>query len=163
MDEDNDDFEIGQQQQKSKGAARVTLDIKQEPGESLRDYKRRIRSRTSELLMQHKKDNSKRLQKRKGYMQVKAKEKKLKPSGPDLDSDDELRDDVRFGDVAERPPAFKFTPKKIGGNKLNQKKTDTFKTKQDASKADEMEKLRKEAQEAYKRMKANKQQAKFQR
>ena len=163
-DGEDEDINLGEQHVTKAKPSTINLGIKQEPGESLRDYKRRIRSRTSEMLIQHKKDSNQRYQKRKGYMKTKAKDKKARPSGPDSDSDDDLRadrgkrrrDEVHFGDFSERPPEFKFTPKKIGGNKLQQAKPDTFKTKQDVSKGNEMAKLREQAQAAYKAMKAKK-------
>ena len=152
-------------------------DVKARPGESFKQYARRVKLMVRQTLQESDKSIRKTSEKRKAHLEKrdqhkKEKKQKKNPSSAsaqhdkqahprkDADSDDEeillSRDHVAFGDRVEAPPklSYKPIPPKNAPQAIVGSEEGDHGTKQ--SKYDEMEALRAKVQTAYKAMKYRK-------
>eukprot|EP00941_MAST-03F_sp_MAST-3F-sp1_P004497 g4497.t1 len=116
-----------------------TSDSKRRPGESMKAFARRMRSETTKILIDSVKKDQKGYKKRKAFLQAQKEKKRRKKMGlPNIDEEnmtvenaiangeDEWtavakctpilempeQEEIRFGDVVDRPPTLTMVPKK---------------------------------------------------
>lgn len=153
-----------QQEKKERKLANPTTEkknIKIQPGEKLKDFVQRVEQeyqddmtsayKTSKSVSESKKKNR---EQRKQKKQAKLQKQKDLYGGRDFD---DLKDNVKFGEVANAPPTFSKLPKARGHNKqiLEEKTKEAQKTKEEGGGGEKEKGYESEEDENMKQLKAS--------
>lgn len=96
---------------KEKEAPKLTQ-AKQQKGESFAQFQKRLNIETKKVLIDEAKKTTTKRKKRDEFFAAKKNKKRKNNDEEDFLTFESLHDDVKFGDIVDRPPTFKHIPKR---------------------------------------------------